>query len=277
METGTLYLVATPIGNWGDITPRALEVLRTADIVAAEDTRNSGNLLRHFDIRAELVSYHDHNEQDAAPKLIENLRAGKNIALVSDAGTPLISDPGYRIVAAAIAAEILIVPLPGANAILPALQLSGLPPHPFYFGGFLPPKSKARQNVFADIKTLPATLIFYEAPHRIAEALADASAVLGDDRQAAVVREISKKFEEARRDTLNALAKFYSENEARGEIVLVIAGAAKDEKWDEDMVRDALSRALESGGNFRDAVAITAAESHWPKREVYDMALKLKG
>ena len=247
-----------------------------ADAVAAEDTRTTGQLLAHFDLKKELIACHDHNENDLAPRLVGRLQAGENIALVSDAGTPLVSDPGYRIVAAAIAAELPVTALPGANAILPALQLSGLPPHPFYFGGFLPTRSKARTDALRSLKELRATLVFYEAPHRLAEMLADAVSALGTDRRAAVVREISKKFEEARRGALFALRDFYAHNEARGEIVVVIDGTHGAVKWSEDAVREALTGALQSGAPFREAVTIISAQSAWPKREVYDMALKLK-
>lgn len=275
-QLGTLYLVPTPIGNLGDITQRALDVLKSVDAIASEDTRNTGLLLSHFGIKKELMACHDHNEVALAPKLITRLQSGESIALVSDAGTPLVSDPGYRVVAAAIAANLPITALPGANAILPALQLSGLPPHPFYFGGFLPTRSKARQNALRSVKELPATLIFYEAPHRLPEMLADAASVLGTDRRAAVMREISKKFEEARRGPLFMLRDFYARNEVRGEIVVVIDGTHGLIKWSEEMVREALTEGLKSGAPFREAVVITATEAGWPKREVYDMALKLK-
>ncbi len=275
-QRGVLYLVSTPIGNLGDISARALEILRGVDLVVAEDTRNSGNLLRHFDIRAEMQACHDHNENDIAPRLIEKLRAGRSIAMISDAGTPLVSDPGYRLVQAAIAAEIPIIPVPGANAILPALQLSGLPPRTFYFGGFLSSRGKVRRDELALLAALPSTLIFYEAPHRLAETLADAASVLGKDRRAAVVREISKKFEEARRGPLFMLRDHYARSEARGEIVIVIEGAMEVVKWSEDSVRAALAEAMTGGTPFREAVAIIHAQAGWAKRDVYDLALKLK-
>jgi 16S rRNA (cytidine1402-2'-O)-methyltransferase len=273
---GTLHLVPLPIGNLGDITLRALEVLKSVHTIAAEDTRTTAKLLRHFVINTRLVACHDHNEQQMAPKIIAQLQSGQDVALVSDAGTPLVSDPGYRIVAAAIAAGLSITALPGANAILPALQLSGLPPHPFYFNGFLPPRQTARRNRLAILSQLEATLVFYEAPHRLAEMLEDAERVFGKSREAAVVREISKKFEEAKRGTLHQLREFYSGHPARGEVVVVIAGQTMISKWDEEQVQEALAAALTRGTSFRDAVAVIAAESNWPKKEVYDAALALK-
>lgn len=274
VEASTLYLVPTPIGNLGDMTDRAVKVLQGVDVIAAEDTRNTGNLLRHFDIRTKMIACHDHNEQAVANDLIKKIQAGQSAALVSDAGTPLLSDPGYRIMQTAIAANVKVTALPGANAVLPALQLSGLPAYPFYFGGFLPTRSKARKDQFIALKSLEATLVFYEAPHRIKETLADAVSIFGDTRHAAVVREISKKFEEARRDTLHGLHQFYSREDARGEIVFVIEGAKAGQKWDEENVRDTLADALKSGAPFREAVVIVAAQSGWAKRDVYDLALK---
>lgn len=273
---GTLYLVPTPIGNLGDITERALEVLKSVDAIAAEDTRNTGQLLKLYGIEAELIACHDHNEESIAPNLIEKLKSGQNIALVSDAGTPLVSDPGYRIVAAVIEANLPITALPGANAVLPALQLSGLPPHPFYFGGFLPTRDKAQHDVLASLVQLQATLVFYEAPHRLAEMLANAASVLGLGRRAAVVREISKKFETAKRGILQNLKDFYAHEEARGEIVVVIEGAKGTEKWPEALVCEALASALTHGTAFREAVIIISAQSGWPKSMVYDLAIKLK-
>lgn len=265
-----------PIGNLQDITLRALDVLKSVNTIAAEDTRTTANLLRHFVIHTKLVACHDHNEQDMAPKIIAQLQSGQDVALVSDAGTPLISDPGYRIVAAAIAAGLSIVALPGANAILPALQLSGLPPHPFYFNGFLPPRMAARERVLRTLSQLPATLVFYEAPHRLPEMLAAALKAFGRERPAAVVREISKKFEETRRGTLHQLATFYDRNPPKGEVVVVIGGQTEDLRWDEAQVREALQESLSSGVSFRDTVALITAESGWPKKEVYDAALLLK-
>jgi len=255
---------------------RALEILRGVNLVVAEDTRNTGNLLRHFDVRAELQACHDHNENEMAPTLVEKLRAGQSIAIVSDAGTPLISDPGYRLVAAAISANLPIIPVPGANAILPALQLSGLPPRTFYFGGFLSSRTKARCDELALLSALPTTLVFYEAPHRLADMLIDAASVLGGDRRAAVVREISKKFEETRRGALFMLRDFYAHAEVRGEIVVVIEGATEIMKWSEASVRESLAEAMKNGTPFREAVVILTAQSGWQKRDVYDLALKLK-
>ena len=275
-QSGTLYLVPTPIGNLGDITARALDILRSVDMIAAEDTRHSAKLLRHFDIRTPTTPCHDHNEEQAASSLVKKLTEGKSIALISDAGTPLLSDPGYRLIQMAIDANVSVIALPGANALLPALQLSGLPAHPFYFYGFLPSRSKARTTVLGTLAALDATLVFYEAPHRLAEMLGDAAEILGGNRSAAVVREISKKFEEVRRGTLQELGQHYRQNDAKGEIVVTIGGSGGEQKWDEETVADALAKALRGGAALREAVAIIAAQSHWPKRDVYDMALQHK-
>ena len=275
-KPGTLHLVSLPIGNLGDITQRALDVLKSVHTIAAEDTRNTGNLLRHFVIHTQLVACHDHNEQEMAPRIIAQLQSGQDVALVSDAGSPLVSDPGYRIVTAAIAAGLSITALPGANAVLPALQLSGLPPHPFYFNGFLPVRSSARQRAMRDLAVLPATMIFYEAPHRLAEMLEDAVFVLGRERRAAVVREISKKFEETRRGTLYQLQQFYERHPAKGEVVVVIDGQKERAKWEESQVHDAMRDAMAGGATFRDAVEIITAESGWAKKEVYDAGLALR-
>ncbi len=275
-KAGTLYLVPLPIGNLGDITQRGIGVLKSVHTIAAEDTRNTGNLLRHFDIRAQLLACHDHNEQDVAPKMIAQLQSGQSIALVSDAGSPLVSDPGYRIVQAAIAAGIPMTALPGPNAVLPALQLSGLPPHPFYFHGFLPVRSAARQRALRDLAVLPATLIFYEAPHRLADMLLDAEQVFGEMRRAAVVREISKIYEEARRETLHNLRQHYEIEPPKGEIVVVIEGQKERAKWEESQVHDALRDAMAGGATFRDAVEIITTECGWAKKEVYDVGLVLK-
>jgi 16S rRNA (cytidine1402-2'-O)-methyltransferase len=275
-QSGMLYLVPTPIGNLGDITERARAILAEVDIIAAEDTRHTGSLLKHFGIQTVMLPCHDHNEQSAARSLVHKMQSGQNVALVSDAGTPLLSDPGYRLVQAAIEAHLPITALPGANAILPALQLSGLPAYPFYFGGFLPSRSKARKDQLAALQSLPATLVFYEAPHRLVEMLKDCISILGDDRRAAVVREISKRFEEVRRDSLRYLAEHYVHDDPRGEIVVVIHGATSGQKWSEAEVIEKLSTALESGAPFRESVMLISAQSHWPKRDVYDLALKQK-
>ena len=219
---GTLYLVATPIGNLEDITRRALRVLAEVDTIACEDTRHTRTLLNHFGITTKTISYHEHNERERALELAARLASGANIALVSDAGTPGINDPGFRLVRACVEQNINIVPVPGATAFVSALIASGLPTDEFYFAGFLPPRRHARRLRLAALRSVPATLIFYEAPHRISDALTDARDILGE-REAAVARELTKLHEEIARGRLSRLiARFTGEHAARGEMVLVI-------------------------------------------------------
>jgi 16S rRNA (cytidine1402-2'-O)-methyltransferase len=219
---GTLYVVATPIGNLEDITQRALSVLAEVDLIACEDTRHTGVLLRHYGIKTRMLSYHEHNEQARARELCEMLLEGASIALVSDAGTPGINDPGYRLVQLANARNVRVVPVPGATAFVAALIASGLPTDAFFFGGFLPARSTARRARLEEMRAFPSTLIFYEAPHRIAAALTDAREILGE-REAAVARELTKLHEEIVRGRLSELAeRFGCEDAARGEMVLVI-------------------------------------------------------
>lgn len=225
LMAGTLYIVSTPIGNLEDITQRALRILREVDVIACEDTRHTRKLLNHFKIEAQTISYHEHNEAERAGELTESLSAGKNVALVSDAGTPLINDPGFRIVNTAIEAGLEVVPVPGATAFVAALSASGLPSDQFLFAGFLPARSNPRKARLDELSELDATLIFYEAPHRIAATLKDALDVLGN-RQAAVARELTKLHEEFIRGTLDELAAGFADPlKARGEIVLMISGA----------------------------------------------------
>ena len=224
---GTLFVVSTPIGNLEDITQRALRILREVDVIACEDTRHTRKLLNHFGIDKKTVSYHEHNETDRADELVELMANGTNVALVSDAGTPLISDPGFRVVNAAIKNGIQIVVIPGLTAFAAALSGSGLPSDQFFFAGFLPARTTARRAILEELNSLPATLIFYEAPHRIAATLADAQAVLGN-RRAVVARELTKMHEEFLRGTLDELAASLSgTNKARGEMVLMIEGASE--------------------------------------------------
>ena len=217
-----LYLVATPIGNLGDITLRALEVLAGADVLACEDTRVTRVLLDRFGIQNRPYAYHEHNANEVGPKLMEHLKAGRSVALVSDAGTPLVSDPGYRLGQLAIAEGYRVVPIPGASAPLAALVGSGLPNDAFLFAGFLPSKDKARRDRLAEFSDVMATLIFFESPHRIGATLSAAADVLGAERQSAVCRELTKTFEEFRRASLGALAEEYRDKPVKGEIVLVI-------------------------------------------------------
>ncbi|HJQ33683.1 MAG TPA: 16S rRNA (cytidine(1402)-2'-O)-methyltransferase [Pyrinomonadaceae bacterium] len=221
-KKGTLYLVATPIGNLEDVTRRALRVLAEADVVACEDTRRTRALLEHFSIRARTLSYHEHNERERAEELARMIEDGATVALVSDAGTPGINDPGYRVVRACVERGLTVVPVPGPSALVAALTASGLPTDEFYFGGFLPARTHARRERLSSVRTLRATLVFYEAPHRLAHALADALEILGE-REAAVARELTKLHEEIVRGRLSELRRrFSAEGAARGEMVLLI-------------------------------------------------------
>jgi 16S rRNA (cytidine1402-2'-O)-methyltransferase len=226
--SGTLYLVATPIGNLEDITYRAVRVLGEADIIACEDTRHTQKLLNHFGIRARTVSYHEHNEKTRAAELCAMLLAGQSVAVVSDAGTPGLKDPGFRLVCACLEQGVRVVSVPGPAALVTALVASGLPTDEFYFGGFLLPKKMARRAQLSALQDLPATLIFYETPHRIAAALVDAYEILGP-RRAVVARELTKLHEEIARGRLDELAAiFRAPDKARGEMVLLIDRAAPD-------------------------------------------------
>lgn len=266
-------MVATPIGNLGDITARAREVLRAADIVACEDTRVTGGLLRHFGIDTPLVPYHDHNAARVRPQLVARMAAGARVALVSDAGTPLISDPGYKLVRACAAAGIAVSPVPGASALLAALVVAGLPTDRVLFAGFLPQKAGARRDAVVELKDLKATLVFYESGPRLAETLAALAEILGP-REAAVCREMTKLYEETRRARLDALAAHYAEaGPPKGEIAIVVGGAAEAARSGEN-IDGALRRALATM-TVRDAAAVVAEAFKEPKRRVYQRALEL--
>lgn len=224
---GKIYLVPTPIGNMGDITRRALEVLGEVDLVACEDTRHSGNLLKKFHLKKKLISYHDFNEAARARQLIAKILDGVSVAVITDGGSPGISDPAYRIVRTAIDNDVEIVPLPGATAIIPALTASGLPTDRFFFEGFLPPKTAARKKRLERLKELRHTIVFYESPHRIEKTLQDVAQVLGD-REICLAREISKKFEEFLRGTATDILEQVSKRSIKGEIVLIVAGHSVD-------------------------------------------------
>lgn len=219
---GTLYVVATPIGNLEDLTHRATRILQEVDLIACEDTRHTRKLLNHYGIKTNTVSYHEHNEREQALKLIDAIKSGTNVAIVSDAGTPGISDPGFRVVNAALEQGVEVVPVPGPTALISALVASGLPSDEFFFGGFLPARTTARRKRLAELTTLQTTLVFYEAPHRIIETLKDARVVLGD-REAVVARELTKLHEEIRRGKLSELVSTFDEtHQPRGEMVLLI-------------------------------------------------------
>jgi 16S rRNA (cytidine1402-2'-O)-methyltransferase len=270
-----LYLVATPIGHAQDLTLRARDLLGRVDAVVCEDTRVTAKLLTLHGIRVPLVSYHEHNADRIRPLVLQRLRAGEVIALVSDAGTPLISDPGYRLVREAVAEGLPVTSLPGASAVLTALILSGLPPNRFLFAGFLPPKAAARRTALAELTWVPATIIWFETGPRLAASLSDAADILGD-RPAAVARELTKLHEEVRRDNLRALARHYAAAGApKGEIVVVAAPPLPAPAADPSEVEDRLRVALQSA-SVREAAAIVAAATGLPRRQIYARALLLK-
>ncbi|MDF2094883.1 16S rRNA (cytidine(1402)-2'-O)-methyltransferase [Aquibaculum arenosum] len=271
-------MVATPIGNLADIGLRALDVLRRADLVACEDTRVTSRLLHAHGIERSLLAYHDHNAERVRPRLIEALRDGKTVALVSDAGTPLVSDPGYKLVQALLDEGLAVTAVPGASAVLMALSLSGLPSDRFFFGGFLPAKTAARRKTLGEVSAVPGTLIFFESPRRLAEALVDAEAVLGGARPAAVARELTKLHEEVQRGPLCDLVAHYRDvPPPRGEIVLLIGPLpeAVQEQSAEEQLDGRLIAALKAE-TLRDAVDRVAAESGLPRRRVYRRALELE-
>jgi 16S rRNA (cytidine1402-2'-O)-methyltransferase len=263
---GTLYLVATPIGNLEDVTRRALRVLGEADVVACEDTRRTRSLLEHFGIRARTLSYHEHNERERAAELAQLIEEGQAVALVSDAGTPGVNDPGYRVVRACVERNLRIVPVPGPTALVAALTASGLPTDEFYFGGFLPARSHARREKLAAVKALRATLVFYETPHRLAHALADALEVLGE-REAAVARELTKVHEEIARGRLSELTeRFAPEGAARGEMVLVI---------DRDVIDEGVAEGTSKASSVADLVAQFEREGLDPRAALKRAAREL--
>jgi 16S rRNA (cytidine1402-2'-O)-methyltransferase len=269
-----LYLVATPIGNLGDITLRALSVLAGADIVYCEDTRHSRTLVSHFAIPATLRPYHEHNAEAQRPAVLAELAEGKAIALISDAGTPLVSDPGWKLVREAIAAGHAVFTIPGPSAVIAALTSAGLPTDAFFFAGFLPAREAARRARIADLATMPATLVFFEAPSRLAAALADLASGLGA-RPAAVARELTKLYEEVRRAPLPELAAAYADAEPKGEIVILVGPPLAAEVAD-TAIEERLHAAL-SEMSVRDAARTVAEVLGVAKARVYDLALKLKG
>jgi 16S rRNA (cytidine1402-2'-O)-methyltransferase len=271
-------LVSTPIGNLGDMSARAVATLRQADLILCEDTRTSARLLRHFGVNTRTESLHDHNEAARAPDIVARIAAGALVAVISDAGTPLVSDPGFRLTRAAIEAGLAVTAVPGANAAVMALTLSGLPPHPYLFLGFLPAKRAGRVAALARLRAaelagLTATMVFYESPHRAGECLADMAGVFGE-RPAALTRELTKMFEEVRRGSLAALAAVYAEVEPRGEVTIVVGPA--DPAPDAGDLDGLLMAALKTQ-SVREAAAGVAEATGLPRRQVYARALALRG
>ncbi|RST57714.1 16S rRNA (cytidine(1402)-2'-O)-methyltransferase [Siminovitchia terrae] len=275
-DQGTLYLIPTPIGNLEDMTFRAIRLMKEADLIAAEDTRNTKKLCTHFDIPTPLASYHEHNKETSGRQLVERLLKGDNIALVSDAGMPCISDPGYEIVQAAIEADIAVIPVPGPNAALTALIASGINPQPFYFYGFLPRGKKERKAELEKLKRQDGAILLYEAPHRLKDTLKDMAAVWGD-REIVLCRELTKKFEEFLRGTLFSAVEWAEKGEIRGEFCIVIEGSSDPNSGEgppwwgllglkEHVEHYIVNESLTS----KEAIKRTANDRQLPKREVYE-------
>lgn len=281
--SGTLYLVATPIGNLEDITYRAVRILGEADLIAAEDTRNSIKLLNHFEIKKPMTSYHEFNRFDKAEVLIEKLMSGENIALITDAGTPGISDPGEVLVGMCIDNGIPVVPVPGAVAGINALIASGQSTRRFVFEGFIPQDKKEKAEVLERLKNETRTMIFYEAPHRLKKTIGELKAVFGSERSITICKELTKKHETFRKTTLGEAVSFYDEeaNEPRGEYVLIVAGRSEEEieaekaaAWEKISIEEHLKRYIDEGMSKKEAVKLVAEERSIPKRDVYAVSVK---
>ena len=268
---GTLYLVATPIGNLEDMSARAIRVLREASLIAAEDTRHTGKLLKHFQIETQLTSYFEHNKLNKLEFILEKLST-RDVALVSDAGTPAINDPGYELVKAALASNYAVVPVPGPSAPIAALTVSGLPTDAFLYLGYLPQKTSERHKRLQEVESQPFTLIFLESPHRIVESLEDILLILGD-RKICVAREMTKMFEEYWRGDVQGAVAYFKSQPARGEFTLVVAGKTKDEirVWTEDELRAAIERELINEKSAKEISVELAEVSGWNKKEIYAM------
>lgn len=271
-EGGKLYLVGTPIGNLGDMSTRAIEILRSCDLIAAEDTRQTRKLLSHFQFSVPMVSYHEHNEHKQLPALITRLQEGKKIALVSDAGMPAISDPGESLVKAAIAEKIPVIPIPGANAALSALVASGLSVQPFLFVGFLPRQANKRRRTLQSYREIPATLIFYESPYRVEKLLTEIAEILGE-RQVAVVRELTKKHEEWLRGNVKECLRVLAETGTRGEYTLIVEGFQSPQETKEESTATLVQEVkqyVEQGWSAKKAIQEVAKKHQRPKREIYN-------
>ena len=270
-QAGRLHVVSTPIGNLGDITLRAIETLGAVSAILAEDTRHSRHLLARHGITTPVEAYHEHNEARSAPRLIARLLAGESFALITDAGTPLLSDPGARLVRAAVDAGIAVSPVPGASALLAAIAASGLDIDRFTFFGFLPRKGRERVEAVASIVALPHTAVLYEAANRVADTLQDIAAQGGGGREAVVAREMTKQFEEFRRGTVGELAEYYGGNAPRGEVVVLVAGATPV-ALDEAALREHAQRLRAGGASTRDIVRLLVEDHHAPRNLAYRLA-----
>jgi len=277
-NAGTLYVVATPIGNLEDMTPRAIRILSEVDLIAAEDTRHSGKLLKHFGIEAKTEALHEHNERSQVPRLIDILQAGKSIAFITDAGTPLVSDPGFHLVRSARQAGLAVIPVPGACAAIAALSAAGLPSDRFVFEGFPPAKSAARRAVFEKLREEARTLIFYESPHRILESLQEMTEIFGPGREAVLARELTKQFETVRSGTLTELSEWvnHDPHQQLGEFVILIHGVPRAEREAVDEEAERVLRILLEELPVSQAVALASKITGLKKNKLYDYALSLK-
>jgi 16S rRNA (cytidine1402-2'-O)-methyltransferase len=272
---GVLYVVATPIGNLEDITLRAVRILKEVDLIAAEDTRHTRILLSHYAIHTPLTSYHEHNERTKAQPLVERLVRGENIALLSDAGTPAISDPGYRLVVEAVRAGVRVVPLPGPSALAAVLSVSGLPTDRFVFEGFLPAKKQERKAKLGALRNETRTLIFYDAPHRLKESLVDMQEILGD-REIVIGREVSKVHEEFLRGMIREVTVQLADREVKGEITIIVRGSTDDSRVSEEELRAAISQLVGGGMGVKAISEFLGERYHISKRKIYQMALQIK-
>ncbi len=276
ITSSTLYLVGTPIGNLEDMTMRGIKVLQGVDTIAAEDTRHTGKLLHHFQIKTPQISYHQHNEQQRIPELIDRLQAGKSIALVTDAGMPGISDPGYLLVCACVAAGIRVIPIPGVTAVITAVSASGLPSDRFVFEGFLPTKGQERRDRLAAVAGDARTLVFYESPHRLRQTLTDFATTFGTDRQIVLARELTKLHEEFWRGEIGMAIDRYTQVEPQGEFAIVVAGASVSQPTLSDAAIDrALIELMLQGTSRSQASRIVAEQISQPRRYVYQLALAI--
>ncbi len=275
---GTLYVVATPIGNLGDITLRALDILKSVDAIAAEDTRHTSGLLSHFGISKKLIAVHEHNEQQSAEKLLAQLKNGESIALVTDAGTPAVSDPGAVVVNVVRKAGVQVVPIPGASAVITALSASGITQNGFYFHGFLPASGAARRKILEQLKSQSVTLVFYEAPHRIIESIEDIAKVLGDDRQVTFARELTKTFETIYTCPADQASAWLQAdlNQQRGEFVLLVEASPIVESQEISEEAQRVLKCLLAELPLKQAVALATEITHLKKNDLYEFALKLK-
>jgi 16S rRNA (cytidine1402-2'-O)-methyltransferase len=275
-KPGTLYVVGTPIGNLEDITFRAVRILQNVDLIAAEDTRHTGKLLQHFQIQTGQISYHEHNSTSRIPELLEHLTNGKAIALVSDAGMPGISDPGYELVKACVEAGITVVPIPGASAAITALSASGLPTDRFVFEGFLSAKTQQRREYLESLQTESRTLIFYESPHRLRDTLQDLGETLGSDRQIVLARELTKLYEEFWRGTIADAIGHYSQREPQGEYTLVVAGTPPSQpQLTPAQLKAELEQIMRQGISRSQASRQLAKFTSLPRRQIYQLALSI--